>query len=55
MIDMLQCCIMLKYYAEGGQTNWASNIRKLLNMNSFGYVWKNKSVDSEELFLLSFT
>ena len=55
MIDMLQCYIMLKYYAEAGQTNWASNLRKVLNMNSFGYIWENQCVDSEELFLLSFT
>ena len=52
---MLQCYIMLKYYAEAGQTYWDSNIRKLLNMNRLGYVWENQSVDSEELFRLSFT
>ena len=31
---------MLKCYAEAGISNWASNIRKLLYMNGFGYVWE---------------
>ena len=46
-----KCYIMLKCYAEAGVSNWATNIRKLLYMNGFGYVWESQSV---ELFLSLF-
>ena len=46
---------MLKCYAEAGVFNWASNIRKLLYMNGFGYIWESESVDNENQFLALFT
>ena len=49
-----KCHIMLKCFAEAGVSNWATNIRKLLYINSFGYVWESQNVDNDELFLSLF-
>ena len=46
--------MMLKCFSESGLTNWACNIRNILNMNGFGYVWENQRVDNEEQFISSF-
>ena len=45
---------MLKCYAWVGVSNWATNIRKLLIMNGFGYVRESQSLDNDELFLSLF-
>ena len=50
-----KCYIMLQCYAEAGVSNWACNIRKLLYINVFGYVWESQGVDNENQFLALFT
>ena len=46
---------MLKWYAEAGIFNWASNIRKFYYKTLSGYVWESQSVDNAIQFLALFT
>ena len=35
------CYIMLKLLDDNGYQNWVTDVKNLLFMNGFGYVWEN--------------
>jgi len=45
---------MVKLYDNNGHTNWATFVRKHLNENGFGYVWKLQNVQNHNLFIYSY-
>ena len=49
-----KCYVMVKLYDNNGHTNWATFVRKHLNENGFGYVWKLQNVQNHNLFIYSY-
>ena len=49
-----KCYDMLYHFDVLGYKNWASEIRNILSINGFLYVWDNQGVENEGAFLRSF-
>ena len=49
-----KCYLMLKHVDNNNKLNWVSQIRKLLTVNGFGYVWEMQSVVNKNLFISQF-
>ena len=49
------CYNMLFYHDTIGCTNWVTHVRKHLNENCYGYIWKEKEVTQPELFLSEYS
>ena len=49
-----KCYDMLYHFDALGYKNWASEIRNILSINGFLYVWENQGVENEGAFLRSF-
>ena len=50
-----KCYDMMKLYDSTGKRNWVTSVRELLFNIGFNYVWYNQCVESEPLFIMSFT
>ena len=49
-----KCYDMLYHFDALGYKKWASEIRNILSINGFLYVWENQGVKNECAFLRSF-
>ena len=48
------CYKMLTSLDESGRSNWASNVRNLLFMHGFGYVWFSQDIGDISMFIAQF-
>ena len=49
-----KCYLMMVNEDRIGRTNWASEIKELLFMNGFGYIWNNQGVRDVIAFIKAF-
>ena len=44
-----QCCNIMKYFGELGNSNWCSRIKQLLQSTGFTYVWEMQDIQKSLL------
>lgn len=50
-----KCYKMLYYLDSVGQHNWATEVKNILCINGFGYIWEEQFISNEKMFLKEFS